>query len=150
MELKAGLFLKSTDPSDPVFGTATIFLTEYNAAGAVGFMIDKPFGRSLNELEEFRHSPHFPLYAGGPVDTGHLFFLHRRPDLVDGATLVDRDIYWSGNFKSALTGINNRSLTGKDIKIFVGYCGWDAGDLEAEIAEGGWQVVDAGIESIFS
>jgi putative transcriptional regulator len=31
-------------------------------------------------------------------------------------------------------------LSADEVKIFVGYCGWDAGELESEIEEGSWEV----------
>ena len=150
MELQAGLFLKSTDVlSDAVFSQATIYIAEYNAQGALGFVLNKPFGRSLHELEEFHHSPHFPLYEGGPVDQEHLFFLHRRPDLIEEGALVGTGVYYGGNFKQAVAGINDKSLAASDIKIFVGYCGWDAGELEAEIEEGSWEIIEGTNEMVF-
>lgn len=150
MNLQAGFFLDSTGALDNTdFARARIFLSEYNATGAVGFVVNRSFGRSLNELEEFRHSAAFPLYDGGPVDREHLFFLHRRPDVITGGTPVAAGMYVGGNFRQAVTGINNRSLTATDIKIFVGYCGWDAGELEAEVEEGSWTVSEGGSEAVF-
>ena len=37
-----------------------------------------------------------------------------------------------------------------DIKIFIGYCGWNTSELEAEIAEGSWLVTDESIDQIFA
>ncbi len=150
MNIRAGSFLKSTEALDgSSFERTTIFLKEYNENGAVGLVVNRPFGRSLNELEEFRQSINFHLYHGGPVDEEHLFFLHRRPDLIAGGMLVDNDIYWGGNFSEAVRAINQQVLTQKDIKIFVGYCGWDAGELEAEIEEGSWVVWQAASLQLF-
>jgi putative transcriptional regulator len=150
MRLQAGIFLKSTPAlNDTYFAGSMIFITEYNTNGAVGFVINRHFGRSLNELEEFKHSPAFLLYEGGPVDQEHLFFLHQRPDLIDEGMAVRSGIYSGGNFKQAVTLINNKSLSPKDIKLFIGYCGWDQGELEAEIEEGSWQITDANYGHVF-
>jgi putative transcriptional regulator len=150
MELKAGLFLKSTDAlQGTVFSQVIIYITEYNAKGALGFVLNKPFGRSLNELEEFKYSSYFPLYEGGPVDQEHLFFIHQRPDLIEEGTRVGNGIYYSGNFSQAIEGINDKGLTTNDIKIFVGYCGWDAGELEAEIEEGSWVIIEGDMKMVF-
>jgi putative transcriptional regulator len=152
MKLQAGLFLKSTDAlSDDIdFSQVTIYVAEYNAQGAIGFVLNRPFGRSLNELEEFKDSLHFPLYEGGPVDQEHLYILHQRPDLIEEGTLVGNNIYYAGNFKQAVGGIKNKSLTTSDIKVFVGYCGWDAGELEGEIEEGSWEITEGTKEMVFS
>jgi putative transcriptional regulator len=150
MKLQAGIFIKNTDTlNDTMFSNAIIFVTEYNAKGAVGFIINQPLHRSLNELEEFKNAFAFPLYAGGPVDKEHLFFLHARPDLIDEGTFVSNGIYFGGNFKEAVACINNKTLTANHIKIFVGYCGWDAGELEAEIEEGSWVIIDGTSENLF-
>jgi putative transcriptional regulator len=150
MKLQAGIFLKSTDAlNDTLFSQATIFITEYDINGAVGFVSNQPLGRYLNELEEFKNAANFPLYTGGPVDKEHLFFLHQRPDLIDEGTLISNGIYLGGNFKQAVTCINNKTITSNHIKIFVGYCGWDAGELEAEIEEGSWVIIDEANKSVF-
>jgi putative transcriptional regulator len=141
MHLSPGIFLSSL-PSldDAVFEKAVIFITEYNEQGAMGFVINKLFPRTLNELEEFRHCTPFPLYEGGPVDQEHLFFVHRRPDLIKEGIHISSGTYLGGNFKQAVSLITGRTITEKDIKIFIGYCGWDGGQLEEELAEGGWEI----------
>lgn len=150
MNLHAGIMIKSTQllSDDSLFADTVILIVEYNSNGALGFVINKPFGRSLNELVEFSNSPFFSLYNGGPVDKEHLFFVHGRPDVVEGGAKIEEGIYYGGNFDQAVDGINSIILTGNDIKIFVGYCGWDAGELEAEIEEGSWEVINEPI-SIF-
>lgn len=123
---------------DERFKNVIILITEYNERGAMGFVVNKWFPRPLNELVEFSSSPAFPLYNGGPVDPGHLYFIHCRPDLIDEGQFVSGTVYLGGNFKQAVAAINKGRLTDKGIKIFVGYCGWDSGELETEIAEGYW------------
>jgi putative transcriptional regulator len=143
--MNAGIFLNSTSLlDDTFFENAVIFITEYNEKGAMGFVINKVFPRGLNELEEFKNGIPFPLYEGGPVDQEHLYFVHRRPDLIPGGTPVADDIFLGGDFKAAVKHINNHSLTLKDIRIFIGYCGWDYRELDEEIAEGSWQVQGSG------
>lgn len=137
--MKAGTFIKSTPLLDgSIFEDTLVFITEFNEKGAIGFVINKPFPRTLNELEEFRHSPPFPLYDGGPVDREHLFIIHHRPDLISGGNAVANNLYVGGDIRDAVKYISNKTFTEKDIRLFIGYCGWNAGELEAEIAEGSW------------
>lgn len=136
------MFLHSTALlNDSLFEKAIIFITEKNEKGAMGFVVNKLFPRPINELVEFKDSIPFPLFEGGPVDQEHLYFIHRRPDLIAGGDLIVNNIYLGGDFKSAMMYINNNTITEKDIRIFIGYCGWDYGELEEEIKEGSWRVV---------
>ncbi len=151
MQIKPGTILKSSAAlNSSVFEDAIIFITEHNAKGSVGFVINKLFERPLNALQEFNHIRHFNLYNGGPVDKEHLFFIHRRPDIIDDSEKVTDSIFWSGNFTKAVAAINNYTLTENDIKVFIGYCGWDSGELEAEIEEGSWEITTAAAAFAFT
>lgn len=141
MPIHPSTILKATNElNDTFFENATILITEHNEKGAMGFIINKLFTKKLNDLHEFRHSTAFPLFEGGPVDKEHLYFIHRKPDLIKEGLNVYDDVYYGGNFKQAITYINNKSLKQEDIKIFIGYCGWDFGELESEIDEGCWEI----------
>lgn len=146
-----GKILSST-PSmdDPNFDSSVIFVAEHNEQGALGFVINRVFERRLNELVEFSSGPAFPLYEGGPVDQEHLYFVHRRNDLILGGEIITDTIYLGGDFQKTIEQVNNGNLTSNDIKIFIGYCGWDTGELEAEIAEGSWEVRDLDLKDLFA
>lgn len=150
MKLKQGHFIHSTPMlKDTIFEQSVILIAEYNEKGALGFIINKSFGRMLNELKEFMHSLPFPIYTGGPVDQEHLYFVHQRPDLIADGKLIAEGLYLGGDFQQAVEAINNRTLTTADIKIFIGYCGWNKGELEIEIAEGSWFVEEGLTEEVF-
>lgn len=85
-DLKAGFYIKSTTALiGSFFEHTTILLVEHNEEGSLGFVTNKSFGKSLHELIEFNQAKPFPLMDGGPVDRDHLFVLHKRPDLIEGA-----------------------------------------------------------------
>jgi len=150
MGIRSGSIIISSPLLDGTnFEHAVIVITEYNTNGAMGFVINQPFQRNLNELVEFSYSKPVALFHGGPVDNDNLFFLHRRSELVAGGATICDDLYIGGDFKQALAAINNRTITSDDIKIFIGYCGWDAGELEAELTEGSWLLTDAAADTVF-
>lgn len=150
MKIGPGTIIKSTAAlNNTVFEDAVIIVTEFNAKGAAGFILNKPFARKLNELQEFSHVIGFPLYNGGPVDQEHLFFIHRRPDIIKEGQAIGAGIFAGGDFTQAVTAINNLNITEKDIKIFIGYCGWDVTELEAEVEEGSWEIESNNAETIF-
>ena len=151
MKLTEGAILQATPLlNGSEFESAHVYLAEYNSSGAVGFIFNQPYRRNLNELAEFSKSRSFPLYKGGPVGDGSLYFLHNRPDIVGGGTPVADGIYLAGDFKKAVSAINSLVLLKNNIKLFIGYCGWDEGELETEIEEGSWLVkVKTPAQSIF-
>lgn len=151
MTISAGNFLKATESlNETNFEAAVLFITEHNENGAIGFVINRPYHRNLNELIEFKNSVAFPLYEGGPVENEKVFFIHQRPDLIGGGTRINNGIFLGGNFKQAVSQINQQKLTENDVKIFIGYCGWDNDELEEEVREGSWSIVEDGTKNVFS
>jgi putative transcriptional regulator len=134
---------------DPVFKGTVVFIIEHNEKGAAGFVFNKPSGRYLNQLEEFKNCKPVPLYEGGPVDKEHLYFLHLRPDLIEEGKAIKDGIYLGGNFNQAIEALNKGSIETTQLKLFIGYCGWDANELEAEVAEGSWMIPAIFTENIF-
>jgi putative transcriptional regulator len=139
MQNLKGSFVKATSLlDDSLFKDALVLIIEHNKQGATGFIINKPFHRKFNELEEFRHSPALPMYYGGPVNEEGLYFLHCCADAIPDSEKIGVGIYYAGNFSQAVKAINNNSINSNQIKLLIGYCGWDAGQLEMEIKEGSW------------
>ena len=40
-----------------------------------------------------------------------------------------------------IEAIHANGVTDQEMQLFIGYCGWDAAELEAEVDEGSWIVV---------
>ena len=138
-DLKAGIFINSTDVlNGSFFEHTTILIVQHNEQGSLGFVTNKSFGKSLHELIEFKHAIPYPLMDGGPVDREHLFVLHQRPDLIEGGEQIHNGLYLGGNMEQVIEAINSGAANQQEIQVFIGYCGWDEGELEAELIEGSW------------
>ena len=138
-DLKAGLYINSTAALiGSLFENTNILIVQHNEEGSIGFVTNKSFEKSLHELIEFNHSKPFPLMDGGPVDREHLFVLHKRPDLIHGGKQIPNGLYLGGNMEQVIEAINTGVANKEEIQLFIGYCGWDAGELEAEVKEGSW------------
>jgi putative transcriptional regulator len=141
-DLKAGIDIKSTDTlKGSFFEHTNILIVQHNEEGSLGFVINKSFGKSLHELIEFNHAKPYPLMDGGPVDREHLFVLHNRPDLIKEGEQTPNGLYLGGNMEQVIEAINSGAANQQEIQVFIGYCGWDAGELEAELEDGSWLIV---------
>jgi len=132
--LQGAIIKASRDLDSTYFEGAIIVITEHNEKGAVGFVVNNLFARKLNELEEFNSASAIDIYEGGPVDNEHLFFIHTYPEL--GGDPVKDGLYIGGDIHKAARRLTDGMLSSSDVKIFIGYCGWNTGELEAEIEEG--------------
>ncbi len=140
--LQAGFYIKSTSAlNGSFFENSTIFIVQHNETGSIGFVTNKHFSKSLHELTEFNHSKPFPLMDGGPVDRELLFVLHKLPDLIEEGEPVCNDYYLGGNMNQVIEAINTKEAHHPEIQLFIGYCGWDPGELEAELEEGSWNLI---------
>lgn len=151
MNLQPGNIIISTDLLNGTeFEKVAIVITEHNEKGTIGYVFNQLFPRKFNELEEFKHSIPVPLYAGGPVQTDMLYFMHCRPDLIAEGGQVADNVYMGGDFKKAVQFLNSGELPVADVRLYIGYCGWDVNELEAEIVEGSWQLTNASADLVFS
>jgi len=132
-----------SDPSllqDNVFGRSVILITECNPEGTVGFILNKPVDYIISDLVPDIEFP-LPVYIGGPVDEDNLFFIHNKPELIPHSTEISEGIYWGGDFDVVKKQINIGNISENEIRFFLGYTGWDIGQLEAELQSNSWIVV---------
>lgn len=126
---------------DQHFQRSVILLTEEKDTGKVGFILNKKFNYDLNELMEGIDAP-FPLFYGGPVEPDNLFYIHRAADRIPNSIPIDENWFWCGDFKTVKQLINSKDLTQTEIRFFLGYSGWSAGQLENELASKSWIVIE--------
>lgn len=132
------LYCTATQEEDAVFGDAVVYLASAGERGALGFVVNREMGRSLNDLTEFADAPHAVLYKGGPVACDMLFVLHAAPEWIEGGVPAGGRWMLGGQMDTVRTALELGVLAPTQLRLFVGYCGWDPGQLETEIAEGYW------------
>ncbi len=128
---------------DDFFGKSVILLTEHTSAGSVGFILNKPLTFHVGSLTSklLNAAADISLCLGGPVGNTSLHYIHTLGgDTVPGASHVGSGLFWAGDFDIISTLVDNRSVGGGDVRFFLGYSGWSAGQLEKEISDGMWGV----------
>ena len=132
------------------FRRSVIFLAEYNDKGALGFIINRPMDYKADEL--MMDFPQFgdSAYFGGPVATNTIQYVHLRGDILDDSIEIINGIYWGGDFEKLKILIQEGLITDKELKFYVGYTGWSAGQLEDEIKHGSWIIAPSDTNLIFN
>lgn len=146
---KGTLLIANPFLKDPNFVRTVIFLCEHQEEGTFGFVLNKYFPKTLDELLSSLEQCKAPVYFGGPVQKDTIHFLHQYPDLIPGGEEVLENIYWGGNFESLVVNILSNNIDISKIKFFIGYSGWSAGQLEEEMKENSWLTVKATKKLIF-
>lgn len=136
---------------DPNFHRTVVYLIDHGDDGALGVVLNRPSELSVGEVVP-AWAPYVSdpktVFIGGPVSPEAAICLGRCPDgdesplwrsLHDDVGVVDLN----GDPLLAPTG-----MTG--LRVFAGYSGWSAGQLEAEMAMDGWFVLDALAEDLFA
>jgi putative transcriptional regulator len=132
------------------FSRSTVLLVQCSDDGDVGFILNKPTDLEVKQL--FKGFPDFDAnaYLGGPVSNDKLFFLHTLGEKISDSLPVSGNLYWSGNFENLVSLIRAGLVEEEEVRFFLGYSGWSAGQLDAEIADHSWVVVDPSVETILA
>ncbi|MXV38514.1 YqgE/AlgH family protein [Flavobacteriaceae bacterium Ap0902] len=124
-----------------VFHRSVVLITDHSETGSIGFVLNKSFEVPVIDfLNEIKSND--IVYEGGPVDQENLFYLHSRPDLIMGSEKIKDGLYWSGNFEDVLHSVNNGYIQSNEIRFYLGYSGWTTHQLEQEIENNAWNVVN--------
>ena len=144
------LLLSEPFMNDPNFKRTVVLLASHNEEGSVGFVLNRPMELNLGQvIEEFQKNI-FPVWDGGPVQRDALFYIHTLGDAVPDSIPIVGDLCWSGNFETVKALIKGNKIAENEIRLFVGYSGWSAGQLHEEIKRNSWLVAPATIEHVMN
>ena len=148
MSRKGRLLVASPSLLDPNFFRSVILVMEDGPDGTLGVVLNRPTTEPV--------SAHLPAWAhlvtgmptvfiGGPVQNEI------------AVALADNPVPPPDGWTPAIGAIGILDMTvgpeGLEVidrlRIFSGYSGWDLGQLDAEIEEGSWFVVDASAEDVY-
>ncbi|MCP5025058.1 MAG: hypothetical protein GY929_02130 [Actinomycetia bacterium] len=136
---------------DPRFMRTVILLLEHDDEGTVGVVLNRPSDTDVvEELPDWAAgvAPPRQFFVGGPVEPLAVMAVGRLEepddDWKDGSRLQGGVIVLDmGQGPEAAA-----TLAGH--RLFVGYSGWGAGQLDDELRQGGWWVVDSEPGDLFS
>lgn len=137
--------------ADSNFARSVIFLSEYTDEGAVGFVLNRPLDITLQKVvADDLGSYDTPLFFGGPVEPDTLHYLHVLGEQLEGAIEVVPGVFWGGSFEALKIMIAQGNVGPHDLRFYIGYSGWGAGQLEAEMKEKSWIKTTVGKNQVFS
>jgi putative transcriptional regulator len=150
--LSQGVFLVAThDLGGSYFSNSVILLAEYSHIGALGVIINRPSEISLSEvLPDFKELKKDlgTLFLGGPVARFSPVLLLRTERETKNAYRIFDNTSYSTDIRSIMDFIINKNSKDR-MRVYAGYAGWYAGQLESEVARGSWIVIKADQYTIF-
>jgi putative transcriptional regulator len=135
---------------DPSFFRSVVFMIEHNDDGAVGLVLNQPTDASLDDaLPEWGPvaAPPSVAFVGGPVQQHDALIGLARLAPAGPGPAVEADSWQPllGRVGTVDLGRTPAEIRGdlEAVRVFAGYSGWAAGQLDDELERGGWFVVDA-------
>ncbi|MFP5310615.1 MAG: YqgE/AlgH family protein [Actinomycetes bacterium] len=129
---------------DPNFHRTVVLLLDHDEDGAIGIVLNRPTVIDLDEVmpgwERLAAAPAV-VHEGGPVEPGAVVGvgLSRTPPPEDGWIPIVGDLRAVDPTGDPVDAV----LEVAEVRFFAGYAGWGPGQLETELAEDAWFVVDA-------
>jgi putative transcriptional regulator len=135
--LRAKLLLADPSLRGSIFHHAVILIHDHDSAGAMGIILNHPTGKSVGDflsMPEFDALKHLPVHIGGPVDGNQMTF---------------SCFWWCGKKGmrwamrlSPQQAAEHARRPGRILRAFIGYSGWDGGQIEDEMERQSWITLD--------
>jgi len=152
MPARGKLLVADKSLIDPNFYQSVVLLVDYNENGSMGIVINRASDISpsslLPDIQELQ-SYSGQMYVGGPVAVYGVLVLLKSGNSPSGAENVFGAVHISGDSK-LLRQLSASGLGEHELRLYAGYAGWTAGQLENEIERGDWHVLPATEELVFS
>jgi putative transcriptional regulator len=144
---------------DPYFKHRVIYVCEHNQDGAMGLVINAPIditvGGMLKKVDIEPTQPQLnpnslekPVLNGGPVSEDRGFILHQPKDEYESSVQMTDQI--SVTTSKDILEVLGTEAEPNSYVIALGYSGWEAGQLEVELAENSWLTIEADPDVIFN
>ncbi len=126
------------------FERTVVLVIEHSEQGAFGLILNRPsdstVGEAAPQVADTVGSDHV-LHLGGPVDPSAVTAVGEHLNPAASAKLVVGD--------AGMVDLDDPPLLGR-LRLFAGYAGWSAGQLDAEIESEAWFVEPAELEDLFA
>ncbi len=141
---------------DPNFYRSVILVVEHNEEGAMGLVINRPSEISVEtalSTDLALAGTDAVVFSGGPVETSALMILHNSQVLGKTDEQIVSGVYLAGSqssFDSLVREPAEPAVQQPTVRfrVYCGYAGWGAQQLEGEIERGDWHVVNSDSEMV--
>ncbi|MBO9523158.1 MAG: YqgE/AlgH family protein [Nocardioidaceae bacterium] len=140
------LLVASPTLADPNFARSVVLLLDAGGDGALGVVLNRPTTLQVAEVltgwDDVVDGPGV-LFQGGPVETDSALAVASVGGDGEEDPIGWRRVFGSTGLVDLDAPIEIMAGVVTALRIYAGYAGWSAGQLEDEIAEGAWYVVEA-------
>lgn len=146
--LKGHFLVASPRLADSNFYRSVVLMVQHDAEGAMGVVLNRQTSSSIASLWHLVSESECPseeaVFVGGPV-SGPLIAVHSNDDLAEFEVLPG--VYFATDQEFVVQVV---TAPEGPYRLFVGYSGWSAGQLEGELEAGGWLIDVATRDDVFS
>ncbi|MFC6268425.1 YqgE/AlgH family protein [Frigoriflavimonas asaccharolytica] len=138
---KGKILISTPDISGDIFSRSVVLIIDHNEEGAFGLILNKKnkhVSESLDKILGYK----VDIYEGGPVENDKVFYIVKGKPLSKFALPINEEYYLTEDSQKIIDEILNGNLHIYDVKVFSGYSGWAAKQLETEILNKSWTLVD--------
>ena len=145
--LQGKLLVSSPSLIDPNFRKTVVLIAHHDEEGALGLVLSRPSDVAAVEavpVLDGLPGADDPVFVGGPVQP-EAFMLLAEFEVVDeaAAPIIDGLGFMPADAEPG-------DLAIKRLRLFAGYSGWGSGQLEDELEDDSWIVVDAAADDAFA
>jgi len=124
---------------DSYFNRSVILICDHNKNGTIGLQVNKCSVRNLKTINS-KILIDDKYFLGGPVDN-NIFFLHKKNIVFNESVKLNNNLFFSKNIDYLYSLIEKNKIKKDQFKLFIGYSGWNKGQLEEEVNKNSWIVI---------
>ena len=151
MSLAPTLLVSMPQLTDPNFARTVVLLCEHSPEGALGLVVNRPSDIMAAEAVQMEpplvKANDLPLLIGGPVEPERGWILTTTLPEVEHKALGS-SLYLTAS-PALLRSALERNPPPRRTLVLAGYAGWEAGQLDSELAESAWLIAPLDLDLIF-
>ena len=146
--LRGQLLVAGPALEDPNFRRTVVLVGEHGDEGAMGIVLNRVSGVPVADAVPPMSSltgPDESVYLGGPVQPQAVVVLADFADPAEAELVVESVGFLPGELEDV-----GQLGELRRVRVFAGYAGWAPGQLDGELEEGSWIVLDARASDVFT
>lgn len=147
--LKGQLLLDNGKLAGSFFQRTVVLICQHDEEGAFGLVLNRLTETKVGDAIVAKLPSTLkeePLYLGGPVQPQALSYLHSSPQLTEANVIANLAL---GHSLDSLVDLGEEIAASDKVRMFAGYAGWTAGQLDDEMERASWMTHPASLGLVF-